>query len=253
MRSAGHARRLNGGDNMRIMSMLLLSWCVIVVLSGCGKRASSIAVASKATAKGDAPKVAAPPTDGFAFPRDQGGKLLTELLAPRVEATAPREPSVPRSLSGPASLERPELRTPLLPSQAGLPTAPLTSAAPPIRPRLLPEEPPWSRGSIEPPGPQRLELPAGPRLRSDARAVDQPVPLPILAQPVHDRAALDDPTARNSIAAVLATIIPDRAQPAPFVRLNLPEPFAYRQTIQLKVPPVEAGTPSSPGAKASGR
>jgi hypothetical protein len=60
--------------------------------------------------------------------------------------------------------------------------------------------------------------------------VNQPIPLPILAQPVSDRVSLDDPTAAASTAAATAARIPPRTGKAPFVERTLPDPYDRRRT-----------------------
>jgi hypothetical protein len=71
----------------------------------------------------------------------------------------------------------------------------------------------------------------------------KPAGLPILAQPVKDRAPLLDPTLETSIAAALAKINLNRANPAPFQPINLPDPFEHSQAIRLRYPPEELPTP----------
>src|SRR5262249_53072978 len=69
--------------------------------------------------------------------------------------------------------------------------------------------------------------------------VNRPVALPPLAQPVLDRAALDDQTSAASLDAALAAPVPQRSAPAPFLRLTLPDPFEHRQTVKLRAIPPE--------------
>jgi len=76
--------------------------------------------------------------------------------------------------------------------------------------------------------PQIPSLPEGGRVRVSSVDVNQPLPLPILAQPISDRASLDDPTAEVSSAAAVAAPIPPRITKAPFLKLTLPDPYDHR-------------------------
>ena len=80
-------------------------------------------------------------------------------------------------------------------------------------------------------------------MRVETVDVNQPVPLPILAQPLADRVPVDDPTTTASMVAALAAIPPPRSQPTPFVRLSLPDPFELAVTIRLRAPPQEDPDP----------
>jgi hypothetical protein len=73
------------------------------------------------------------------------------------------------------------------------------------------------------------------RIRAASPDVNQPIPLPILAQPVSDRAPLDDPTADASTAAATSAPIPPRTRKAPFVKRTLPDPYDNRRT-EVPVP-----------------
>jgi hypothetical protein len=54
---------------------------------------------------------------------------------------------------------------------------------------------------------------------------------------------LGDPTPEVSLAAVLAQPVPVRSAPAPFLRLNLPDPFEHAQAVRLRTLPAEDPTP----------
>jgi len=73
--------------------------------------------------------------------------------------------------------------------------------------------------------------------------MNQPRGLPILAQPLKDRAPLVDPSLETSMAAALAKITLHRAAPAPFQPINRPDPFEHSQAIRLRHPPEELPTP----------
>lgn len=59
--------------------------------------------------------------------------------------------------------------------------------------------------------------------------------LPSLGQPQVERAGLEDPTTAVSFALALATQIPDRNIPAPFVKHNLPDPFENRLSLPARL------------------
>jgi hypothetical protein len=92
--------------------------------------------------------------------------------------------------------------------------------------------------------PQAQVLPAGERTRVSSPDPDQPIPLPILARPVPDRASLEDATTEASTAAALAGPLPRRTSPAPFLRLKLPEPYENRRPLSLPLPEEDA-TPTA--------
>jgi hypothetical protein len=66
-----------------------------------------------------------------------------------------------------------------------------------------------------------------------------PPPLPLMARPVADRVSLDDGTGEVRTAAVLAAPLPRRTAPAPFVRTGVPQPFADRRPLTMKIPEEE--------------
>jgi hypothetical protein len=77
--------------------------------------------------------------------------------------------------------------------------------------------------------------------------VNQPIPLPILAQPVSSRAPLDDATAEASRNAALATSPPARSTPAPFLKIDLPNPF--ENWLKPAATPAEEVTPMHAGSR----
>jgi hypothetical protein len=90
-------------------------------------------------------------------------------------------------------------------------------------------------------------LAGGAPIRLSAPDVNQPPPLPILANPGIDRASLDDPTADESLKSALSAVPPIRSNPAPFLRLNLPDPFENAQTVRLRaMPPEDHGPATGP-------
>jgi hypothetical protein len=118
---------------------------------------------------------------------------------------------------------------------------------PSLRPRPLPEELPLIGHKSDPLVPEVQLLHAGDRIRLPSVDVNKPIPLPILAQPVTNRAPLDDATADASLAAALAATPPGRASPAPFLKLNLPDPFENR--LRPAAVPTEDVAPAHTGAR----
>ncbi len=84
-------------------------------------------------------------------------------------------------------------------------------------------------------------LPPGAKPGS-AEDSSKPIALPVLARPVPERAALEDPTRDASAAAAVAAPIPQRTRPLPFQRLSVPDPFENRGPVQLKEEPPEDST-----------
>ena len=81
-----------------------------------------------------------------------------------------------------------------------------------------------SSRAVEPVRPQAVPI------RAPSPDGNQPIPLPILAQPISERASLDDPTRDASTAAATAATIPPRTRKAPFVKQTLPDPYDHRRT-----------------------
>src|SRR4051812_13632319 len=84
---------------------------------------------------------------------------------------------------------------------------------------------------------------SAPQVRLLSVDVAGPIPLPILARPLKDRASLTDPTLEASTAAALSKVTLSRAVPAPFQPINLPDPFEHSQAIRLRYPPGELPMP----------
>src|SRR5262249_53069506 len=87
---------------------------------------------------------------------------------------------------------------------------------------------PWSVGS-DPVLPQAPSLAVRPRVRIPSPDVREPIALPFLGQRRREGFPAEDPTAEWSLSAALAAPLPTRTSPAPFLRLNLPEPYESRQ------------------------
>jgi hypothetical protein len=173
-------------------------------------------------------------------PPDRASKLVAQWLRPSEKPFAIKPIQQP-SLDGPRSLERPEL---LLPPFAGqVVRSPPLKAATVVRPRALPEESPLARLDADLGQPERISLAAGPLVRVPAPDVNLPPPLPILAQPQPDRAALADPTTQASREAALAESIPSRTAPAPFDRPGIPDPFENRRAVRVGTAPPAAPAP----------
>jgi hypothetical protein len=219
------------------------------ILAGCGRQQIAVlnpdpvvlAKDSPEGKDGGRPKADAD-GDGFRFPADPGGQHLGTLLPPRENFRLPPEPpSGPRPHPSLPALENPTLTPPA--GQAGLPRLPVAKAARPARPGPLPEETPLLSYRGVPPQPQEPALTPGVLAKAPSPSLSRPVPPPLLGQPVPDRAPLDDPTTDASLAAALAAPMPSRTNPAPFLKLTLPDPFENRETGRLRSTPPEEGTP----------
>jgi hypothetical protein len=182
--------------------------------------------------------------EGFHFPDDRGGQILSKLLPPSEKAVplAEREAPAPRR-HPPPGLEKPLV--PLPPVPADMPRLP-AGKPPALRPRPLPEDLPLAGHLADPTPPQAQTLHAADRVRIPSVDVHQPISLPILAQPASNRAPLDDATAEASRNAALATSPPARSAPAPFVKIDLPDPFENRlkpaATLADDVTPTHTGS-----------
>jgi hypothetical protein len=201
-----------------------------------------VSVAGDRTGSKDSKKEEREPEGtGFALPQDQGGKLVGDLLRPREKSLVTRSVG-PRALPAPEYLEKPSVP---LPAFKGKPPQPGFKVPGKItRPRELREDAPLGGYHGEPRPPGAIRLSTEPLARWPSPDPELPVPLPILAQPHMDRAPLADPTVDASNAAALETAMPMRDAPAPFLRINLPDPFEHQQAIRLRTPPSEDPMPA---------
>jgi len=183
--------------------------------------------------------------EGFRFPEDRGGQILSKVLPPSEKTVPPAERDVtsPRRHL-PSGLDKPSL--PLPPIPAEMPRLP-AGKSPALRPRPLPEDLPLAGHLTDPTPPQAQTLHAGDRVRIPSVDVNQPIPLPILAQPVSSRAPLDDATVDASRNAALAGSPPVRSTPAPFLKIDLPDPYENR--LKAAVTPPEDVTPAHTGSR----
>lgn len=171
--------------------------------------------------------------DASPFANDRAGRLLAGLLSPSEKLPPFAFPFGPRRLALPQHIEAPDL--PLPPHQTALPRRALETPARAVRPHLLPEGLPLAHYRDDPSPPRRVTLPAGERVRLPSLDVNEPVALSRLATRPVDATPLDDPTAAASTAAALAAP-PRRTNPAPFLRLTLPDPFEHRAALRLPRP-----------------
>jgi hypothetical protein len=216
-----------------------------LALSGCARRAATIDAGGQppitestlTKSPGESAEEGA-----FAFPTDRGGELLASLLPPsekdrrRIEVARQPRPSAPSR-----ALDAPEL--PLSPSDTVPPRVKLEKPLPRLRPGDVPEAIPFVDQLAPPQLPNKQVLAAGGRVRLSSPDVNQPPPLPMLAQQVVERASLDDPTLEASVLLALAVAPPLRMTPAPFIRLNLPNPFEHRDAVRLLKEPEELPLP----------
>jgi hypothetical protein len=206
---------------------------LLLALLGCGRSAGVVAPEDASAGEPLAPhRTARGQSDdsegkSFTFPDDAGGALLAKALSPKEPMPPPRPERVVSSRRTSVFRKPPTL--PLPPSHAALPQLPVTASLTPLRPRLVVDE--TLVGFPEMPLlPQSLALPDGGRIRVPSRDVNEPIPLPILARPVTDRASLEDPTQDASSAAAVAATIPARTSKAPFLKTMLPDPYDRRRT-----------------------
>ncbi len=240
----------NGASLWTIRGSVLL-----LAVMGCSR--SEVVVTPDSATRADEPatRLAARGQDGeadgagFSFPDDAGGVLLAKVLPPkdmeavRLDRTERRHRSAPAKNLNPPAL-------PLPAAHAIMPRLPAPTKPAPLRPRMVVEE---TLGGLSnaPVLPQLQSFPDAGRVRVPSVDVNEPVALPILAQPLPDRASLDDPTEQASVEAALAAAIPPRSAKAPFLKMTLPDPYDHRRTEtipapeELSEPPI--GTPRTPG------
>jgi hypothetical protein len=219
---------------MRLGTTSVLGAAALSLLTSCGRQAATL---DAAVSMAEQPEVIAAPrqekkaepvSEGpFRFSDDRAGELLGELLTPSQTAkTTVEKTTEPRKNPPSALVEQP---TPSLPQVATVPVLlPSNAGAKRLQPGAPVEEMPLLSYRLDPALPHAQILPAGERVRLPSRNVNQAMALPMLAQLVTDRAPLDDPTAEASLTLGLAAQPPSRTTPAPFLRLNLPEPFENR-------------------------
>jgi hypothetical protein len=200
-------------------------------------------------AAGEAADAVAPPeTAPFHFPNDRGGELLSKVLPPDVPHNPLERAAETRRPTSSGTVESPVLPLPPIPS--GMPRLPIAKGNRTLQPRLvLPET--LDGSPLEPRFPPMPSLHAGELTHVPSVDVNRPVPLPILGQPLSDRAVIEDVTVEASNAAVVATKMPVRTQPTPFVKNNLPEPFEFRRPVgatgdQIEQPVPPTATPKLP-------
>jgi hypothetical protein len=225
----------------RLSLLLILSACVAI---GCSSRspvpsAEQVVIIDPSDSM-DVSKDATD-SDGFPFPDDRGGTLVratvtpTERMPPLTRARAPKHRPVP------ASLESPPL--PMTPVVAEVPRVPMQIRRDVLRPRLVTEET-TVRSLEDPVLPQMVIFFVGEKTKEASVDVNLPPSLPILAQPLPDRASLADATLDASAEAAVAAAIPRRTMPAPFLKMDVPDPYENRRPVHLPVPD-EPDTPAS--------
>lgn len=176
--------------------------------------------------------------EGFSFPADRGGELLTRRLPP--PGSVPGTdivPTQPKARAGSSLLDNPVV--PLPPHAGAIPRLPESKKGKAPRPADLAEELPFGGYRGEPARPHEVVLPVGDRIRTTGPDVGHPMALSHLGQPVADRASLEDPTAETSAAAVRSATPMARGTPVPFLRLTIPDPFEHREAGRLRNPPVD--------------
>ena len=245
----------------RSTSIVLLCGSFLLLSAGCRKPAlvraptrvvaeePEPAVVAAVRAGSEEQESPAPPKDllpateavAFHFPADRGGELLSKELTPA------------RPLPEPAAEPRRDRRA-AQPEHAGI-----AAAAEPGRVRRVAA---WERLqaaatalakqlpgelvalALETALPEAQPMAVGDRTKEPGANVNKPAPLPILGQPVPDRASLADATGEGSGAAVIAAKMPIRQRPVPFQRLGVPDPFENYRSLRLPLP----GEPTDPVA-----
>src|SRR5262249_25959234 len=183
-------------------------------------------------------------------PVDRGSKLATETLAPGANVRT-RAPAA-SSPQGKPARDLQEL-VGLPPSSISLPHPLFDKRGKVAGPVLLEEPAPLFDQLALPRLPEQPHLAVGPRLRIPSPDVNQPIPLPLLGQPVQDKVSLADATLDTSAAMALALSPPLRVNAAPFLRLVLPNPFENRDAIRLRKEIEEDTTPVTATPRVPGK
>lgn len=213
---------------------------LMIVLAGCGKPSVPgnasvvpIAAAEQAVAKDDASKKDAPATSQFRFSSDEAGQRFEKLLPPvPLARLEPLPLKVPSERGLPASITQPTLST----SEAFQGTVRYPSATTiVVRPMALPDRVPIDLARIQIDRPEVLNFPVGGLTKRETPDVKLPTALPILAKPIPDRASLDDPTTEFTAESIINKNLPLRSTTAPFVKVNLPDPFENAPAAKVKV------------------
>jgi hypothetical protein len=215
----------------------ILMMIQFIAIAGCGGQTPALgvqdtAVVDELAAAGgepDSPVPAAKQKDAPQKGQDSSRRMLEELLRPgdKLPPLALDGQTGAHRFPAGAALEPPELPLSRPEPMQQRTASPFRSPSPPLR--NLPEAAAAFVTFEEPLIPQRIELPTTPRVRLASVDVNLPVPLPYLGHYRTDGVTLEDPTAEASLAAALARPAPARSGPAPFVPLNLPEPYEHRR------------------------
>jgi hypothetical protein len=191
----------------------------------------------------------APQADAITYPNDRGGKLLAELLPPSDPAPTRGLEKLAEQVQFPAPRKLKVLVQPLPASLAGPPRDPVTADRPRSKLPPLPEGSPVAVLAADPVRPEHPDLPAGERVRVPSPRLDAPLPLTTLATPYRETLSSEDATSDYSLAAALATVPFKRSNPAPFLRMTIPEPYENRPAAQLRVEIAESGEPITTSPK----
>lgn len=209
---------------------------------------TAVASVVAARAATDVPTVVSQPEGkkqepgGFRFPADGSGKILADKLPPgghwhfsKMSASKPQSRIVPEAVANPlATAPLPKVTPPKLPT-----TSPV--AAP--QPAPIPEELPLADYAATPAVPEINTLPVAPAVKVPSLDVNQPLVLAQVTQPAPEAPNLADPTQEASQQAALMGSASPRTEPAPFLRLLLPDPFANRNAAALPEPVPEESVP----------
>jgi hypothetical protein len=183
-----------------------------------------------------------------AFADDGAGKLLSQLMMPGSPAFRARlEQKGPGERPPPTSIARPD------PPATGVALIPATypsPAAAELRRVVLAERVPADFAPLVN-VPQRTEFVVAFIPGIPAPDAKRRVALPILARPTLDRASLEDPTADFTAQSIVNNKFPPRSTPAPFIRVNLPDPFENAEAVKVKTiikedPLTAVGNPPPP-------
>lgn len=171
---------------------------------------------------------------------EKAEKRLADLLAPGSSVAPAALGTQPVQWKAAGAVE--EIVLPIKP-YVGVPVRLPLPPIKEVKPRSVPEGVPLVSYRDQTPAPTQVELPTKPLVKLPSLDVHTPLAIPILAQPLKDRASLGEPAFEASLDAATKRFTPTRDRPVPFVRYNLPDPFEHLLYGQLRNPPEENAMP----------
>ena len=164
---------------------------------------------------------------------DRAGKLLEEFTtsgSPGIRSPLPRKS--PRERIMPACIAQPN---PAAVANTLVPVRCPSPALADVRPVALVERAATDFAPLVDVVPELIEFPVAIFTALPAADVTRPVSMPTLARHSVDRRSFEDPTAEFTAQSIVNNKPPLRSQPAPFVKVVLPDPFENAEAVKVKI------------------